>query len=128
MDKNHVYTSFKDFILFLYVYMALSDGHLDETEEEVILKKMARLFPKELDHKAKYQKFRKDYEQLQQEDIDYLIRNNFENFPNVTFTDKYRVYREMFDIINADGVIDESETEAMDKLKDIIDYEVKHNR
>jgi len=108
--------------------MALSDGHLDDTEEEVILKKMLRLFPKEQDHKAKYLKFRKDYEQLQQEDIDYLIRNNFENFPNVTFTDKYRVYREMFDIINADGVIDESETEAMDKLKDIIDYEVKHNR
>ena len=125
MDKNHVYSSFKDFILFLYVYMALSDGHLDDTEEEVILKKMTRLFPKDTEHKTKYLKFKDDYEQLSSDDVDYLVKNNFDNFPNVTFTDKYRVYREMFDIINADGVIDESETEAMDKLKDIIDYDVK---
>ena len=127
MDRNHVYTSFKDFILFLYVYMALSDGHLDETEEKVILKKMTRLYSKEKDHKTKYLKFKDDYLQLSEEDADYLIKNNFNNFPNVTFSDKYKVYREMYDIINADGVIDESETHAMDKLKDIIDYGVKHN-
>lgn len=105
--------------------MALSDGHLDHTEENVILKKMARLFPKESDPKAKYLKFRSDYEQLSEDDADFLIKNNFDNFPNVTFSDKYRVYREMFDIINADGVIEASEEKAMDKLKDIIDYEVK---
>ena len=108
--------------------MALADGHFDETEEEVVLKKMARLFPKlsAEERMTKYKQCRDDFQKLSIEDADYMIKNNFDNFPNVGFSDKYRVYREMYDIINADGVIDESETEAMDKLKAIIDYDVKH--
>ena len=125
MNNQHIYTSFKDFILFLYVHMAYADDHFDKTEEEVILSKMKRLFPKEDSQMPKYEQFKKDYKTLNSEDIDQLIQLNFENFSHVSFSDKYRVYREMYDIINADGVIDESETEAMDKLKKIIDYEVK---
>jgi len=125
MNSQHIYTSFKDFILFLYVHMAYADDHFDETEEDVILKKMGRLFPKEENQIPKYEQFKNDYKKLNSEDIDQLIQSNFDNFSHVNFSDKYRVYREMYDIINADGVIDESETEAMDKLKKIIDYEVK---
>jgi uncharacterized tellurite resistance protein B-like protein len=105
--------------------MAYADDHFDKTEEEVILKKMSRLFPKEDNQTIKYEQFKKDYKSLKSEDIDHMIKLNFDNFSHVSFSDKYRVYREMYDIINADGVIDESETEAMDKLKEIIDYEVK---
>lgn len=105
--------------------MAYADDHFDHTEEEVILKKMARLFPKDGNHTIKYEQFKQDYKSLKSDEIDLLIKNNFDNFSHVSFSDKYRVYREMYDIINADGVIDESETEAMDKLKEIIDYEVK---
>jgi len=125
MNPDHKYTSFKDFILFLYVHMAFADDHFDKTEEEVILAKMARLYPKEKDQTIKYEAFKKDYKTLDPNDVDQLIKNNFDQFSHVSFSDKYRVYREMYDIINADGVIDESETEAMDKLKKIIDYEVK---
>ena len=105
--------------------MAYADDHFDHTEEEVILKKMARLFPKETDQTVRYEQFKTDYKSLNSEEIEQLIKNNFDAFSHVSFSDKYRVYREMYDIINADGVIDESETEAMDKLKQIIDYEVK---
>ncbi len=105
--------------------MAYADDYFDHTEEEVIMAKMKRLFSKENNHKVKYEQFKEDYKSLNSDEIDDLIKNNFENFSHVSFTDKYRVYREMYDIINADGVIDESETEAMDKLKTIIEYEVK---
>ena len=125
MNSDHIYTSFKDFILFLYIHMAYADDHFDHTEEEVIMKKMKRLFPTQPNHGAKYEKFKEDYKSLSSSEVDQLIKNNFDNFSHVSFSDKYRVYREMYDIINADGVIDESETEAMDKLKTIIDYEVK---
>ena len=105
--------------------MAYADDHFDETEEDVILSKMKRLYPKEESQIPKYEQFKNDYKTLDSDDIDQLIQSNFENFSHVSFSDKYRVYREMYDIINADGVIDDSETEAMDKLKKIIDYEVK---
>jgi uncharacterized tellurite resistance protein B-like protein len=105
--------------------MAYADDHFDLSEEEVILRKMSRLFPKEKDQSIKYEQFKKDYKSLNTDEVERLIKNNFDAFSHVSFSDKYRVYREMYDIINADGVIDEAETEAMDKLKQIIDYEVK---
>ena len=105
--------------------MAFADGHFDHTEDEVILKKMRRLFPTTSNQNLKFEEFKKDYQSLSSDEVDDLIKNNFDNFTHVSFSDKYRVYREMYDIINADGIIDESETVAMDKLKDIIDYSVK---
>lgn len=105
--------------------MAFADDHLDHTEEEVILKKMRRLFPKDGNQMVKFEKFKSDYKSLNKSEVDELVKINFENFSHVSFSDKYRVYREMYDIINADGVIDDSETEAMEKLKKIIEYEVK---
>lgn len=105
--------------------MAFADGHFDHTEDEVILKKMSRLFPSNPDNQAKFEEFKQDYRSLSPEDVDDLIKHNFDNFSHVSFSDKYKVYREMYDVINADGVIDESETIAMDKLKDIIEYSVK---
>jgi uncharacterized tellurite resistance protein B-like protein len=105
--------------------MAYVDDDFDQTEEDVILGKMKRLFPKDENQLIKYDQFKKDYRSLGKDDIDQLIKSNFDKFSHISFSDKYRVYREMYDIINADGVIDESETQAMDKLKEIIDYEVK---
>ena len=125
MDVNHTYTSFKDFILFLYIHMAYVDDHFHHREEEVILKKMSRLFPKEENQMIKYEQFKQDYKSLKSDEVDQLIKNNFDTFSHVSFSDKYRVYCEMYDIINADDVIDKLETEAMGKLKKIIDYEVK---
>jgi uncharacterized tellurite resistance protein B-like protein len=57
-----------------------------------------------------------------------IIRDTFKQFDHVKFAQKYKVYTDMYDVINADGKVEESEKNALDLLKEIIDLnaEVKH--
>lgn len=115
-----IHNSFSDFVLFLYVYMAYADGDFHDTEKKVILEKMRKLFP-EPTHPEKLDKAIKEYQSISSSEINQLIKNTFDKFAHIKFSQKYKVYRDMFDIINADGKIEESETAALEKLKAIID-------
>ncbi len=116
-----LHTSFADFVLFLYVHMAHSDGDYHDAEKKVILEKMSKIFPKEMDHTHKLEVSVKEYRALESSKIASVITDSFKHFDKVKFTQKYKVYTDMYDIINADGVIDESETKALEELKKIID-------
>jgi uncharacterized tellurite resistance protein B-like protein len=116
-----IHKSFADFVLFLYVHMAHTDGDYDGTEKEVILKKIPKIFPREADPKAKLEKAQNEYHSVDASLIPAIIRETFKQFSDVKFSQKYKVYTDMYDIINADGRIDESETAAMNELKEIIE-------
>ena len=116
-----LHNNFADFVLFLYVHMAHSDGDYHATEIEVIRDKMAKIFPKDIDHEQKLKEAVEQYKSLNLANINAAIQDSFKHFDKVKFTQKYKVYTDMYDIINADGVIDESETKALSELKKIID-------
>ena len=116
-----LHSQFQDFILFLYVHMAMADGSLHSSEEQVILGKMAKLFPEETDHKKKLAMAVKEYRALEAAVVMNVIRESFLFFDKVTFAQKYKVYADMYDIVNADGKVEESEKHALDGLKEIID-------
>lgn len=116
-----LHTSFADFVLFLYVHMAHADGEFHDLEKGVILDKMTRLFPTEKDPQQKLNTVLKQYHDFDKSNLRILFRDTFNQFSNVKFSQKYKVYTDMYDIINADGKIDESETKALNALKEIIE-------
>ncbi|MFM9839992.1 MAG: TerB family tellurite resistance protein [Cyclobacteriaceae bacterium] len=115
-----LHNNFQDFVLFLYIHMALADHYLHPSEESVILDKMSRLFPTEADPKKKFDAAVKHYESLSHETAIETIRASFKHFDQVKFAQKYKVYTDMYDVINADGKVEEAEKIALDALKEII--------
>ena len=53
--------------------------------------------------------------------VSRVIIDSFKHFNQVKFAQKYKVYTDMYDIVHADGKVDETETIALDALKKIID-------
>ena len=115
------FNSFNAFVLFLYVHMAHADGEFHSLEKGVVLNKMIKIFPREGDHERKFDDAVSQYRSIDHSQITAIIRDTFKHFDQVKFQQKYKVYTDMYDIINADGKIDESETKALDELKQIID-------
>lgn len=116
-----IHQNFADFVLFLYVHMSNVDNDYHPTEMKVIRDKMNRLYPKETDFEKKLYAAIKEYNAFDKSKLGELFKDTFEQFSQVKFAQKYKVYTDLYDIINADGKIDESETRALEALKDIIE-------
>jgi uncharacterized tellurite resistance protein B-like protein len=116
-----IHKDFPDFVLFLYVYMAYADGVFHPSEKEAIMGKMSKLFPHEQDPKSKILAAEKEYLEFDSSMINDLIHDTFKYFSHVKFNQKYKIYTDMYDIINADGKVDHAETMALSALKKIID-------
>lgn len=116
-----VHDSFNDFVLFLYVHMALSDGSLHPSEELVILDRLTKLFPQEGNPKNKFDQAVIAYKEADKSKIDDLIHYSFKHFNNVKFAQRYKIYTDMFDIMHADGKVADAEQQALNTLKKIID-------
>ena len=126
-----IHDTFKDFVLFLYVHMAHADGEFHESEVRLVRDKMEKLFhPDEVNIDAKLKEAIKQYESFDKTKLKVLFRDTFDHFNTIKFAQKYKVYSDMYDIIHADGRIDESETKALQELKEIIDInsEVTHQK
>ncbi|MBX7126184.1 MAG: TerB family tellurite resistance protein [Cyclobacteriaceae bacterium] len=116
-----IHKTFADFVLFLYIHMAHADGEFHPLEEKEILLKIPKLFPGLSDMNAKLQSALTEYRAVAPASLPQLIRDTFNHFSTVKFAQKYKVYTDMYDIINADGKVDERETVALAALKEIID-------
>lgn len=116
-----IHQNFADFVLFLYVHMSHADNDYHPNEMAVIRGKMAKIFPNETDPEKKLYNALREYNTFDKSRIDGLIKDTFAHFNHIKFAQKYKVYTDMYDIINADGKIDESETAALESLKKIID-------
>lgn len=124
-----IHNSFADFVLFLYLHMAHADGDLHVTEVKVIKEKMAKLFPGE-NVDTKFASALDEYNAFDKKNLNKLFHASFAHFDTIKFAQKYRVYGDMYDIIYADGKVLESETKALEELKDIIDInaEIRHSK
>jgi uncharacterized tellurite resistance protein B-like protein len=111
--------------------MAHVDGEFHELEIKLVRDKMVKLFhPEEVDLDAKLSAALTQYNAYDKSQLRALYRSTFDHFTNVTFAQKYKVYTDMYEIIHADGRIDESETKALNELKEIIDInsEATHSK
>lgn len=115
-----IHESFNDFVLFLYVHMAYADGEFHEKERAVILDKIAKLFPDENNPQAKLKVTESQYLALKKNELTEVISETFQRYSQIKSAHKYRIYTDMYDIIHADGKVEESETAALDELKLII--------
>lgn len=115
-----IHKTFNDFVLFLYVHMAFADGEFHPLERDVIRGKMSKLFPEVTNTDKKLEEAVTEYHRVEKPKLLSLIRETFHHFRAVKSVYKYRIYSDMYDIINADGKVDESETRALDELKQII--------
>lgn len=132
MTENNpmvIHDTFADFVLFLYVHMAHADGDLHVTEVKVIKEKMTKLYQSE-DLDKKFTAALDQYNAFNKSNLNKLFHASFAHFETIKFAQKYRVYGDMYDIIYADGKVEESEKRALDELKDIIDInsEVRHSK
>ena len=116
-----IHNSFNDFVLFLYVHMANSDGESHDLEKGVIIGKMTKLYPPESNLDKIFDDAMEQYRSINKSNVVDIIRATFKHFDQVKFAQKYKVYTDMYDIINADGKVHESETKALKELKQIID-------
>jgi len=116
-----VHDSFNDFVLFLYVHMALSDGSLHPNEEVVILDRLTKLFPQEGDPKKKFDEAIAAYQHFDMTNLKEFIHYSFKHFNQVKFAQRYKIYSDMYDIMHADGKVAEAEQVALNTLKEIID-------
>ena len=116
-----IHSNFADFVLFLYIHMAYADGVFHPSEKEMILVKMSKLFHDDPDLRKKLEAAEKEYLNMDSGKVPTVILDSFRHFTHVKFSQKYHVYTDMYDIVNADGKIEESETIALEELKRIID-------
>jgi uncharacterized tellurite resistance protein B-like protein len=123
-----IHDSFADFVLFLYIHMAHADGVYHPDEQAVIAERLPKLFPEETDVAAKLARAERQYSAVDKSQIDTIIKDTFKHFNSVRFSQKYKVYTDMYDIIHADGKVEESETKALNQLKDIIEMGVVMKR
>lgn len=123
-----IHNNFADFVLFLYIHMAHADGEYHPSEEEAILNKVPKLYPTEGDPVAKLKSAFTAYKEVKHEDIKNIIHDTFAHFSKIKFSQKYKVYTDMFDIVHADGKVHEAEERALKELKEIIDAGSEVNR
>ncbi len=116
-----IHENFADFVLFLYVYIAFSDGEFHPKEREVILEKMKKLYPDESDYEKRIDKTVQLYDDFNKNNFKSLFKDSFKHFSKVTFSQRYKVYTDMYDIVHADGKVHEAETIALNALKEVID-------
>src|ERR1041385_8653405 len=124
-----LHKQFQDFVLFLFTHMALCDGSMHENEQLVILDKMSKIFPTEADLKKRLSDAVAEYKSLDPALINTLIRDSFKHFDHIKFAQKYKIYTDMYDVVNADGRVEESERKALNTLREIIDMnaDMRHN-
>jgi len=125
MNKPYLFPTFDDFTLFLYIYMANADGYIDQTEIDVIVEKIKKTQPGKPDPLKTYHMARLHFFSFTEEDVDQVILKNFLHFKETSFSRKYKIFVDLYDIIMADGVVDEGENRSLLKLKGIIDQNMQ---
>lgn len=112
------------------MHMAHVDGHFHENEKETILKKMEKLYPNDKNLNDRFEKAKVEYEKMDKNNLNDFIRSSYKQFDSVKFAQKYKVYTDLYEIVHSDGVVDESEANALKLLKEVIDLnaEVAHSK
>jgi uncharacterized tellurite resistance protein B-like protein len=117
-----IHDSFADFLLFVYVHMSESDHNYDPSEMAVIKEKMKKLFPAGTDLERKLYNTIREYNSFDKSKLHTLLSDSFEHFDKNGSSLKNDMIKDIKEIFTADGSINPDEAEALETLKEIIDY------
>ena len=118
-----LHKTFSDFILFLYVHMSHADESYDPNELAAIKTKMKSLFPEGTDIERKLYTALREYNALERSSLSGVIEESFQHFsgdPGAMVSND--MYADLYEIIQADGKVDQAETKALEALKKVIDH------
>lgn len=115
-----LHSSFPDFILFLYVHMSHADSSYDPSEMATIKSKMKGLYPEGTDIEKKLYLTIREYNAFDKSKLGDLFEETLGHF-DLDVPKKNNVYNDLYEIMQADGKVEKSETKTLETLKQIID-------
>ncbi len=113
-----IHTSFEDFLLFLYVHISHADNTYDPKEMDVIQEKMKDIYPEKMDFDKKLYQTLRDYNTFDKVKLPELFADTLQYFGKDR--DKEKILADLSDIIEADGMVQDSEITALTALKQTI--------
>jgi uncharacterized tellurite resistance protein B-like protein len=119
-----IHNSYPDFVVFLYVHLSQADSSYDPSELAAIKSKMKTLYPADTDLEKKLYTTIREYNSFDKSKLSELFLQTAKHFGQKSDLPKGNVFEAMQDIVRADGKVDQSETKALETLKQLIDITV----
>ncbi|HEY9005669.1 tellurite resistance TerB family protein [Ohtaekwangia sp.] len=116
-----IHSSFPDFVVFLYVHLSQADSSYDPAELAAIKGKMATLYPTGTDIERKLYTAIREYNSFDKAKLADLFQKTVQHFGQEQQLHQNRLFDAMHDIVRADGKVEQSETRALETLKQLID-------
>ena len=107
----------EDFTLFLLLHMGHVDGSLHPNEKDTILEGMKEIFPNHSTLNEKFVELDAIYKKLGHGRAEDLLKFSLPRFTNIDPVKKKEIYAALFDIINANGRVNEEETQTLQVFK-----------
>jgi uncharacterized tellurite resistance protein B-like protein len=120
-----IHSSVPDFVLFLYVHLAQIDESYDPRELAVIKSRMKALFPEGTDLERKLYQAIRDYQKLDKSSIGKICADTIAFFNHSGSPFSAKLIRELEEIVKADGNLQQSEQQALDRLTEILSGQPK---
>lgn len=109
--------NFEDFTLLLLLHMGHVDGSLHPNERDAILERMRELFPGYALLNEKLAEMELRYGKLGHSRAEDLLKLRLPKFSDIDPIKKKEIYTALFDIINANGRVNEEETQTLKVFK-----------
>lgn len=117
-----IHTTLPDFILFLYVHMSRADDSYDPSEMAAIKVKMNTLFPEGTDLERKLYGAIREYNSFDKSKLTELFTGSILHFSKNSTVDAH-LFNDLKEIVQADGKVNQAESNALNVLKRIIDHQ-----
>jgi uncharacterized tellurite resistance protein B-like protein len=97
------------FTLFLFLHMARVDGSLHPNERDTIVEKMNELFPSHPLDESGLEEMEEQYARLKYGAPEAILQEGLQRFSSEDAIKRKEIYTALFDIINANGRVNEEE-------------------
>ncbi len=109
--------SIEDFTLLLLFHMAHVDGSIHPNERDTIFERMTELFPGYFSVEENLMDIELQYPRLGDERVESMLKSSITKFSDVDPLKRKDIYAALFDIINANGRVNQEETTALQVFK-----------
>ncbi|MCC5921304.1 MAG: TerB family tellurite resistance protein [Cyclobacteriaceae bacterium] len=120
MSSNFTLNNYNEFLLFLYIHISESDFTAQRKEVELILEKMEFIFSENEDHYDIFMNMRENYEKLNFEEVEKVIMQTYDRYKLQYDKMSDKIFKDLYEIVLADGHVDQFETKALNRLKELI--------
>ena len=110
--------SVEEFTLLLFFHMAHVDGSIHPNERDTILERMKSIFPDDAIVDQKVMSVEREYSSLGDIRAETLLKEGMLKFADVDAGMRKEIYSALFDIINANGKVNQEETQVLRLFKD----------